>query len=590
MAIDLENSALMKVLEPVRAHFYAAFGFSLFINLLMIVPAIYMLQVYDRAVGSGSQSTLLMLSLIMVFLLATMGALDWVRGQIMVRASALINMLLGERVFESSFKQSLSTGGMKSSAQPINDLTALRQFLTGPGLNAFFDAPWVPVYILIMFLFHTYFGILAMFSVAILGGLTYLNQRLTSKQLAEANQEAMWANNYTTRNLRNAEVIESMGMMSVVSERWLNHNQRVVNLQAQASDTAIGFTSGSKALRIILQSTALGMGAYLAINMEISPGMMIAGSILLGRALAPVDQLVGAWKTFRGAKDQFSRIDTLLEEFPLDPDRMELPEPKGNLSVEQIAVAAPGTRNPILRGVNFQLEAGTSLAVIGPSAAGKSSLARAILGIWPIMGGAVRLDGASMDKWDRTLLGPHVGYLPQDIELFDGTISENIARFGQIDSEKIVSAARLAGVHEMVLRLPEGYDTEIGQSGGALSAGQRQRIGLARAVYGNPKLVVLDEPNSNLDDVGEAALKQAILQLKVLGTTLVVISHRPAVLSAVDKILIMRDGKVVDFDDAATITQKVQKAQQEQLAQQAAARASAAAPATVAPVSDANKG
>ncbi len=570
MVIDWDNSALMKALTPVRQHFYAAFGFSLFINILMIVPAIYMLQVYDRAVGSGSQSTLLMLTIMMVFLLASMGALDWVRGQIMVRASAKINEILALRVFDASFKQSLQSGGMKSSPQPVNDLIGLRQFLTGPGLNAFFDAPWIPIYILIMFLFHTYFGLLALFSVALLGVLTYVNQQLTSKQLAEANREAMWANNYTTRNLRNAEVIESMGMMAEVSDRWWQRNTKVVSLQSSASDTAGGLTASSKALRIILQSLALGLGAHLAINLEISPGMMIAGSILLGRALAPVDQLVGAWKNFQNAREQFMRLDKLLEDFPEDKQRMELPEPQGNLSVEQIVVAPPGSRQPVLRGVSFVLPRGTSLAVIGPSAAGKSSLARALLGIWPLLAGAVRLDGASMGKWDRKLLGPHVGYLPQDIELFDGTISENIARFGEISSEQIVIAARLAGVHEMILRLPEGYDTVIGQAGGALSAGQRQRIGLARAVYGQPKLVVLDEPNSNLDDVGEIALKEAIVQLKALGTTLVIISHRPSVLSVVDKILILREGQMAEFDDAAAITQKVQQAAAQ--ARQAVAR------------------
>ncbi len=554
-----------------RGHFLGAFGFSLFINILMIVPAIYMLQVYDRAVGSGSQSTLLMLTLIMVFLLASMGALDWVRGQIMVRAGNKIHELLGERVFKASFRQSLQSGGMKSSPQSVNDLIGVRQFLTGPGLNAFFDAPWIPIYIIIMWLFHTYFGVLALLSCAILGGLTYINQRMTGKQLAEANQEAMWANNYTTRNLRNAEVIESMGMMNDVADRWLVKNQKVLQLQSDASDTAGGLTATSKSLRIMLQSIALGLGAYLAINMEISPGMMIAGSILLGRALAPVDQLVGGWKNFQNSREQFFRLDALLEANPPDKERMELPEPEGALSVEGIAVAPPGSRTPVLRGVSFALEPGTSVAVIGPSAAGKSSMARAILGIWPVLTGAVRLDGASMSKWDRTQLGPHVGYLPQDIELFDGTISENICRFGQINSEKIVNAARLAGVHEMILRLPEGYDTVIGQAGGALSAGQRQRIGLARTVYGNPKLVVLDEPNSNLDDSGEAALRDALAQLKALGTTLLIISHRPTVLSSVDKILILKEGQVAEFDDASVILQKVQQNQQAQLQAQARA-------------------
>jgi len=559
MAIDYRQSVLLKALQPLRPYITAAAAFSFFINILMIVPAIYMLQVYDRAVGSRSESTLLMLTLIMVFLLIAMGGLDWIRGQIMTRAGARMDELLSERVFDATYRMSLFSGG-RSSAQALSDLTGIRGFISGPSLNAFFDAPWVPIYILIMFLFHPWFGWLALFSVAVISLLTWLNQRSTRDPLGEAGLEQVRAKNFATRHLRNAEVIESMGMMADVQSRWLDHNRRMVGLQGQAADQSSVFTSASKALRIILQSSALGLGAYLAINVEISPGMMIAGSILLGRALAPVDQLVGAWKGLQNARQQFERLDELLRKVPARKESLSLPVPTGKVSVEGIRVAPPGMQVPVLKGISFSLEAGEVLGVIGPSAAGKSTLARALLGIWPAAAGAVRLDGADIFKWNRDELGPHVGYLPQDIELFDGSISENIARFGEINSEQIVAAAKLAGVHQMILRLPEGYDTLIGAVGGTLAGGQRQRIGLARALYGNPRLVVLDEPNSNLDDTGEAALRNALQQLKAGGTTVVVITHRTNLLACVDKILVLREGQITDMGAAETILRKLSQA------------------------------
>lgn len=559
MAIDLKNSVLIKTLEPLKGHFIAAGSFSFFINILMIVPAMYMLQVYDRAVGSQSQSTLLMLTILMVFLMASMGCLEWVRSQVLVRAGSKMDELLAERLFNAGFKQALYTGS--GTSQAMNDLNGLRQFLTGNGLFAFFDAPWVPIYILIMFMFHTYFGLLAIFSVAFLGVLTYVNQKMTDGLLSEANKEAMWTSNFTNRNLRNAEVVESMGMLASIRKRWRFHADNVINMQSSASDKAGLLTAISKSSRTTLQSLALGMGAYLAIEQEISAGMMIAGSILLGRALAPVDLLVGSWKSFINARGQFERIDDMLTRISEDKEKMSLPVPTGAISVEGINAAPPGSRTPVLRSVSFAIPAGTALGIIGPSAAGKSTLARVLLGIWPVMSGAVRLDGADVFQWDRDELGPHVGYLPQDIELFDGTISENIARFGDIDPDKIVEAARLAGVHEMVLKLPEGYDTKIGAGGGVLSGGQRQRIGLARAVYGEPKLIVLDEPNSNLDDVGDAALGAALAKLKAKGTTLIVISHRTTILSSVDKLMLLRDGMIADFGDTKAVIENLKKAQ-----------------------------
>jgi len=410
-----------------------------------------------------------------------------------------------------------------------------------------------------MYMFHPAFGMAAIFAGIVLVIIAFLNEKFTNETLAEANGEAAWVNAYAGKNLRNAEVIESMGMMGAIRKRWEERSDKVLSLQGAASDSAGIFTTISKTFRMIVQSLVLGLGAYLAVKQEISPGMMIAGSILLGRALAPIDQMVGAWKGFSTARTQYGRLSELLENIPEDKERMSLPEPKGELSVEGILVAPPGSRTPTLKGVEFKLDAGEILGVIGPSAAGKSTLARAVLGIWPTMGGKVRLDSADIFSWDREELGPHIGYLPQDIELFDGTIAENIARFGEVNSDLVVAAAEQAGVHELILRLPEGYDTVIGGYSGALSGGQRQRIGLARALYGSPCLIVLDEPNSNLDEKGEQELLAALKRMKANGVTVVVIAHRPQVLLSVDKILVLADGLMKDFGTRDEVMSKFLK-------------------------------
>lgn len=542
---EFQKTELFQALKTAKSYFVYAAIFSAGINILMLVPALYMLQVYDRVVTSGSESTLLMLTLIMVFLLMSMGGLDWVRSRVLVRASTYLEQLLKDRVFDATFKKSLLSGN--SSGQALSDLTGLRQFLTGQGLFAFFDAPWVPIYILVMFAFHPAFGIIAILGAIVLLILAYANEKTTRKKLEEANGEAAWVNNFASKNLRNAEVIESMGMMNDVRQQWTEHGDKVLTLQTTASDWAGTFTSISKSFRTILQSLILGMGAYLAVNQEISPGLMIAGSLLLGRALAPIDQMVGAWSGFINARTQYGRLNELLETVPAEKETMSLPAPVGAISVESAMVAPPGSRTPILKGVSFRLEAGETLGIIGPSAAGKSTMARALLGIWPTMSGTVRLDGADIYAWNREELGPYIGYLPQDIELFDGTISENIARFTEVNAGKVVAAAQLAGVHEMVLRLPDGYDTVIGGLGGVLSGGQRQRIGLARALYGEPKLIVLDEPNSNLDEQGEQALSNALVKTKARGATVIIIAHRAQVLRNVDKILVLANGSVGAF-------------------------------------------
>ena len=538
---------LMQTLDACKQYFIYAGVFSAAVNILMLTPIVYMMTVYDRVVASGSLSTLAMLTILMVCLLIAVGGFEWVRSMILVSASNRVETLLRKRISDATFERSLLTGGMVANAQPLSDLSALRQFLTGNGLFAFFDAPWFPIYIGVMFMFHPWFGVAGILSGLVMVALAYANESATNGLLKEANLESNQASNRFQGSLRNAEVVAAMGMSEDIRKRQDALFDSVLEKQANASKKA-GLLSGiSKSFRLIVQSLLLGLGAYLALNQQISPGMMIAGSLLLGRALAPIDMLVGSWKGFSLARAHYYRLRELLEHIPARADTMRLPAPAGQLTVEQVSVAPPGSQVLVVRGVTFELAPGEALGMIGPSASGKSTLARALLGIWPSHGGKVRLDGAHIASWNREELGPHVGYLPQDIELFDGTIADNICRFSDAEPGLIVAAAKLAGVHEMILHLPNGYDTVIGGAGGILSGGQRQRIGLARAVFGNPKLLILDEPNSNLDDQGEKELVEALRRIKSQSCTIVVITHRTMVLQCVDKILVMKEGAAVSF-------------------------------------------
>lgn len=545
---ELENA-----LKEVKSYFLYAGLFSAAVNTLMLVPVIYMLQVYDRVMSSGSLPTLASLTILMIALTCAMGGFEWVRSMILIGASNRIERLLRRRVNDASFKRTLLSGGMGGGSQAISDLGSLRQFLTGNGLFAFFDAPWFPIYVGIMFLFHTWFGVAAIFSGIVMVALAYTTEKLTSKPLQEANSLSAQVNNRINGTLRNAEVIAAMGMADDIRKIQEAKSDEVLAMQTAASKSAGILMNISKVFRVVMQSILLGMGALLALQGEISPGMVIAGSLLLGRALAPIDMLVGSWKGFSVARAQYGRLGQLLKDVPADAETMSLPAPKGNLSTEQVVVVPPGATIPAVRGVSIQLTEGEALGIVGPSASGKSSLARALLGIWPASAGTVRLDGADISQWNRVELGPYIGYLPQDIELFDGTISENICRFGTEDPEKIVDAAKLSGVHDLILHLPQGYNTVIGGSGGVLSGGQRQRIGLARAVYNSPRLLVLDEPNSNLDDQGEKELVDAMKRISSQGSTIIVITHRPLILQSVDKILVMKDGAQVSFGDREQI-------------------------------------
>lgn len=538
---------LEAALKDVKSYFIYAAGFSAAVNTLMLVPVIYMLQVYDRVMSSGSISTLAMLTLLMIALLCAMGGFEWVRSMILISASNRIELNLRKRVSEAAFKLALLNGNRGDSSQALSDLTSLRQFLTGNGLFAFFDAPWFPIYVGIMFMFHPWFGVSAILAGIVMVALALANEKATSERLRDANTFGAKASNQLTGSLRNSEVIAAMGMAENIRARQENYSNQVLLLQTEASRNAGILTNLAKSFRMIVQSLLLGLGALLALRQEISPGMVIAGSLLLGRALAPIDMLVGTWKGFSVARAQYDRLGRLLAQVPANPINMSLPAPVGKLTAEQVVVVPPGAQVPAVRGVSLDIAAGEALGIVGPSASGKSTLARALLGIWPAHSGKVRLDGADIANWDRNEIGPYIGYLPQDIELFDGSISENISRFGELDPDKIVAAATLAGVHDLILHLPQGYDTIIGATGGALSGGQRQRIGLARAVYDEPRFLVLDEPNSNLDDQGERELVEAILRIKAKGCTIVVISHRTMILQAVDKILVMKEGSAISY-------------------------------------------
>lgn len=564
------QSEIAAALKQFKGIFKTVGVFSMAINLLMLVPSIYMLQVYDSVLSSRNLMTLAMLSLITLMFYALISGLEWVRSQVLIRVGAQIDALMSERIYTAAFEQNLKKNNFQAG-QALTDLTTLRQFVTGQGLFAFFDAPWFPIYLAVIFLFDFWLGVFSLVGTAVLIALAWANDRVSSKPLSEASQLALVSGAMATNNLRNAEVIESMGMLPNLRARWHQLHQQFLAQQAIASDKASVVTAVTKLFRLTLQSYILGLGAWLVIEGRLTPGMMIAGSILMGRALSPVEQLITVWKQVSGVKTAWQRLDQLLQQNPARKTGMPLPAPTGQLSIENVTAAPPGGQVAVLKGVQLSLAAGEVLAIIGPSASGKSSLARLMVGIWPAQVGKVRLDGADLYQWNKDALGQHLGYLPQDIELFAGTVAENIARFGEVDSEKVIAAAQLAGVHEMVLRLPKGYDTPIGEGGAGLSGGQQQRIGLARALYGQPALIVLDEPNSNLDDAGEAALIQAIRELKALRRSVVLITHRMPILTISDKLLVLNEGTVQGFGPTQQILGALAQARQQAAAQRAPA-------------------
>lgn len=553
--------------------FWTVGVFTAFINILMLVPSIYMLQVYDRVLPSGNEITLLMLTLIMLGMFGMMALLEYARSMVVIRIGAQLDMRLNSRVYTAAYEDNLKNKSA-DAGNMLNDLTNMRQFMTGSALFAFFDAPWFPIYLLVIFLFNPWLGLFALIGSLMLVGLAIVNEMVSKKPLAEASRLALQSGSLASTNLRNAEVIEALGMLPNIKSRWYNLHQRFLNSQRTASESATRVASVTKFVRLSLQSLVLGLGGWLAIDGHITPGMMIAGSILMGRTLAPIEQVINVWKSWSSARLSYQRLVKLLEQNPPRGTNMSLPAPKGELSVENVSATPPGSQGEaVLHNVSFAIQPGDVLGVIGPSASGKSTLARLMVGIWPVDEGIVRLDSADIYQWNKDELGPYIGYLPQDIELFAGTIAENIARFSDIDAEKVIDAARLAGVHELILHFPHGYDTVIGNSGAGLSGGQKQRIGLARALYGDPSLIVLDEPNSNLDDAGESALNQAVSFLRQRNKTVVLITHRTNLLAMTTKLLLLVNGKVSAFGPTNQVLQALTNAQKSQTAQQQAAHA-----------------
>jgi len=572
-----EKNEIERALLAFKSTFITIGVFSAIINLLMLTPSIYMLQVYDRVLASRNEITLLMLTLLMLGAFLFIGTLEVVRSFVLVRVGAKFDMMLNKRVYTAAFEQNLKQAG-GNAGQALSDLTNLRQFLTGNALFAFFDAPWFPIYLIVIFLFEPALGWFALGGTLILIVLAVVNERVTRAPLSEANSMAVSASTMATNNLRNAEVIESMGMLPNLMGRWFRTHGKFLSLQADASQKAGSIGAATKFVQSALTSLVLGFGALLVLENKITPGMMIAASILVGRTMQPVQQVIGVWKTWSSTRSAHERLTKLLETNPARSAGMELPKPKGILTVEAVTAAPPGSNTPIVRNVSFGVAPGDVVGVIGPSGSGKSTLARLLVGVWPAMMGKVRLDGADIYQWNKAELGPSIGYLPQDIELFSGTVSENIARFGEVNAEKVVEAAQRAGVHDMILRLPKGYDTPLGDGGAGLSGGQKQRLGLARAMYDDPSLIVLDEPNSNLDEVGEQSLVAAVLELRKRGKTIVLITHRPSILSATSKLLMMKDGGVQAFGPTQQVLAAIQEANKKAI-EAAQGRTAPAAPA-----------
>ena len=554
-------SELRAALMQLRPFFVRAGWFSLFASVLVLAPSGYMLEVYSRVVDSRSYGTLFWLTVVVLGAYALMELLEWARAEVMRAAAQRFDALLSTRVFDAVFAAKLRNvpGG---TAQPLQDFAKLRDFLFSPALLAIMEAPVAILMAVLLFLISPWLG----WSAVVFGIAQTLvalwNERRTKQPLMQANQKAFQAQQYADGTLRNAEVIAAMGMLRATHQRWVQKQREFLNLQAQASESAGGFQALGKLLQLTLSSLMLGLGCWLFLQNELrgGSGMMIVGSILGGRMLAPLVQVVAQWQAVIGVRESWQRLEALLAAVPKDPENMALPAPRGVLQVEQLMAGAPGSPGVIVRGVAFALQPGEVLAVVGPSASGKSTLARLLVGLWPAASGKVRLDGVDIFSWDKAELGPHVGYLPQGVELLEGTLAQNIARFGEVDMHKVRAAAQAVGVDALIESLPQGYETVVGPGGVRLSGGQRQRIGLARALYGAPTLIVLDEPNSNLDDEGDAALARAIAQASARGATVVVITHRTSVLGVAHKMLLIRDGVQQAFGPRDEVLAALQQA------------------------------
>ena len=574
------RSELHASVVQLRPFFVRGAWFSVVTSLLVLAPSGYMLEVYERVVNSRSHTTLFWLTVVVLGAYVLMEVLEWARAQVMHAAAEKLDAQLHERVFKAMFEANVRRipGGTQQS---MADLRQVCSFLYSPALLAIMEAPIALVMMVLLFMISPVLGWTAIAFGVLQTGVTWLNERYTKQPLMEANKTAMDAQQYADNTLRNAEVIESMGMLRNLHHRWMQKQQAFLRLQAQASDAAGGFHALSKFLQTVLSSALLGLACWLLLRNLLNGGggMMIIASILGGRMLAPLVQVVSQWKGVINARDSWKRLNALLSAIPAQEENMALPAPKGYVQVDQLMASAPGVNgHAILRGVAFALQPGDVLAVVGPSASGKTTLARLLVGLWPTLSGKVRLDGADIKTWNKAELGPYVGYLPQGVELFEGTVADNIARFGQLDMGKVEAAARSVGVHDLIMSWPQGYDAPVGPSGASLSGGQRQRIALARAFYGEPAYIVLDEPNSSLDDDGEQALAQAITQASARGATVVVVTHRTSILKVVSKMLVLKDGQQQAFGMRDSVLAALQQQAQQQRMTGAAGPVVAGAP------------
>ncbi len=552
------SSELAAALNACRRAFLAIALFSGMSNLLMLSGALFMLEIYDRVLPSRSVPTLVALLFLVTGLYAAQGFIDAIRSRILVRVGQSLDESLSLRVYDTIVRLPLKIGNRGDGTQPVRDLDAVRGFLSGAGPLALFDLPWMPVYLAICFLFHTYIGLTALFGAMVLITLTVVTEVKTRQPTRSATQFAMARNMLLEASRRNAEAITAMGMTGRIARRWNEHNRNYIASSGRAGDVAGGLGAASKVLRLLLQSAILAVGAWLVIHQESTPGIIIAGSILGARALAPVDLAIANWRGFVGARQSWQRLERLLGHLPPQSELMPLQAPTKTLAVQNAAVSPPGEHKIVCQDANFTLTAGKALGVIGPTASGKSSLARMLVGVWAPVRGSVRLDGATLDQWAPEALGRHVGYLPQDVELFPGNVAQNIARFEDPPNPAaVLAAAEAAGVHDMIVNLPDGYETNVGENGSALSAGQAQRIALARALYRDPFLIVLDEPNSNLDAEGDEALTQAILGLRSRGAIVIVVAHRPSAIAGVDYILVMGKGRQQQFGSKEEVLSRV---------------------------------
>ncbi|MGV1908194.1 type I secretion system permease/ATPase [Agrobacterium cavarae] len=557
MTTETRRPLVAAALRQTRAAFVSVAALSAVTNILMLTGPLFMMQVYDRVLASRSVPTLVALSVLAIGLYFFLGVLELIRARILARIGQRIEEQLGGPTFDAVMVLPLRMSKKEAISQPVRDLEQVRHFMSGPGPIAICDMPWLPLYIAILFLFHPYLGWLAIGGAVILIAMTLSSEAVLRDPSRRMAQLAGARSEFLEAARRNAEALYAMGMRGTYSSRWHEANARYIEEQRQTGDATAGFSTASKIFRLGLQSAVLALAAWLAIKQLVSPGAMIAASILTSRALAPIEQAIGQWRGFVNARQAKGRLYKLLEQFRADRNRMPLPKPQHSLAVTGLAVVAPGTQTPIVREATFELRAGQGVGIIGPSGSGKSTLARALVGIWPPARGAIRLDGAEIDQWDPEALGQSIGYLPQAVELFDGTIAENISRFSRsASSDDTIHAAKLAGAHELILSMPDGYDTRIGANGAILSAGQRQRVGLARALFQQPFLIVLDEPNANLDADGETALTNAIMRIREAGSIVVIIAHRPSALAAVDHVLVLAQGAMVSFGPRDEVLRK----------------------------------